>query len=71
MTLRRIDIYAPHITDQEATAFTLMFEKREQYVDQGRNREAHGAGTMINILWKTLSGFSDTIPTLPAELDER
>ncbi len=71
MGLKAIDLHAPHITNQEAVALTLMLDKREQYVEQGRFREAHGAGSMINILWKALSGFSDTIPSTPAELDER
>jgi hypothetical protein len=31
-----------------------MLEKREIYVAQGRNREAHGIGTGIWILWRTL-----------------
>jgi hypothetical protein len=31
-----------------------MLEKREKYVAQGRNREAHGLGTGIWILWKSL-----------------
>lgn len=62
--LRQIDLADPTLIPLEREALFKMLEKRERYVEQGRSREAHGAGTMILILWKTLTGdFQDTVPT--------
>jgi hypothetical protein len=44
----------PRISSADSLALIKMLEKREQYVGHGRNREAHGMGTGIWILWKTL-----------------
>jgi hypothetical protein len=56
MALETVDIHDPELLPLEAQALGLMLEKRELYVSQGRSREAHGAGTMIWILWNTLKG---------------
>lgn len=56
MSLHVVDIHDPELIPLEAQALGLMLAKREQYVMQGRSREAHGAGTMILILWNTLKG---------------
>ena len=56
MSLHTVDIHDPELLPVERQALALMLDKREQYVDQGRAREAHGAGTMIMILWNTLKG---------------
>lgn len=56
MSLHAIDLYDPELLPVERQALGLMLAKREQYVDQGRAREAHGAGTMIMIMWNTLKG---------------
>ena len=61
--LKRIDVFDPELIPCEARALMEMMHKREQYVMQGRAREAHGAGTMILILWDCLKGsFPDTVP---------
>lgn len=52
--LREVDIRDPRLTEMEALALAKMLKKREQYVRQGRAKEAHGLGTGIWILWKTL-----------------
>jgi len=63
MALNEIDLNDPILTELEVVAFKTMLDKRESYVEQGRAREAHGAGTMIKILWDTLHDFVDTTPT--------
>ena len=54
MTLEAVNPYSPHISDAESRALSAMLSKRESYVEQGRAREAHGAGMAIWILWSTL-----------------
>ena len=62
--LRQIDLFEDSLLPVERSAIKKMMDKREQYVDQGRAREAHGAGTMIWILYKELTGdFQPTQPT--------
>lgn len=63
MSLAVVNPYSPHISDAESRALSAMLAKRESYVEQGRAREAHGAGTMIMLLWGCLHSFSDTDPT--------
>jgi hypothetical protein len=53
--LREVNPLHPCLNEKESFALTRMLEKREQYVDQGRAFEAHGAGTMIWILWRALT----------------
>jgi hypothetical protein len=64
--LHMINLQDKRLTELEAIALSKMLAKREQYVAQGRGREAHGAGTAIWILWSTLTegrqfltGFGD------------
>lgn len=52
--LSQINLQDKRLTELEAIALAKMLEKREDYVHQGRGREAHGAGTAIWILWTTL-----------------
>ena len=52
--LKQINLQDERLTELEAVALSKMITKREQYVDQGRAREAHGAGMAIWILWSTL-----------------
>jgi hypothetical protein len=52
--LREIDIRDERLTEAEAVALVKMLQKRELYVQQGRVKEAHGLGTGIWILWRTL-----------------
>lgn len=52
--LSEVNPQDPRITEREALALQLMLRKRESYVEQGRSREAHGMGTAIWMLWKTL-----------------
>lgn len=52
--LREVDIRDPRLTEAESLALAKMLQKRELYVRQGRAKEAHGLGTGIWILWKTL-----------------
>jgi hypothetical protein len=62
--LRKIDLDDPILLPVERRALIAMMEKRERYVDQLRHREAHGAGTMIWLLWTTLKDdFPDTVPS--------
>jgi hypothetical protein len=51
------------LSETESIALIRMLEKREQYVHRGAAYEAHGAGTMILLLWNTLTEFRDTLPT--------
>lgn len=52
--LRDVNPLDPDLTEGESFALTRMLEKRENYVHRGRFAEAHGAGTMIWILWQAL-----------------
>jgi hypothetical protein len=52
--LSEVNPHDSRVLQSEATALLLMLEKREKYISQGRNREAHGLGTGIWILWKSL-----------------
>ena len=54
--LNEIDLQDERLTPELRLALYRMLEKREQYVEQGRAREAHGLGTGIYLLWKTLTG---------------
>lgn len=53
--LEKIDLQDPRITELEAVAIAKMLAKREQYVREGRGREAHGIGTAIMITWTTIT----------------
>ena len=53
--LDSVNPLSPELTEPESFALTRMLEKREQYVEQGRFDCAHGAGTMIWILWQSLT----------------
>jgi len=64
--LSHINLQDKRLTELEAVALSKMLQKREQYVHQGRGREAHGSGSAIWILWETLTdgrkyltGFGD------------
>jgi hypothetical protein len=61
--LREINLQDKRLTELEAVALAKMLSKREQYVQQGRAREAHGAGTAIWILWSTLTGGRNIVTT--------
>lgn len=61
--LARVDTSDPDLTPAEVKALTRMLAKREQYVHDGRVRDAHGAGTMIMILWQELKRESSIDPT--------
>ena len=52
--LADIDLKDKRLTELEAIAIAKMLEKREQYIMQGRAREAHGLGTGILLFWATL-----------------
>lgn len=43
------------LTELESVALLKMLDKRQKYVREGRARDAHGLGTGIWILWKTLT----------------
>jgi hypothetical protein len=62
MALRKIDVYAPFLSQGQSDLLIKMLDKREYYVEQCRPREAHGAGTMIMMLWAYLSDYDDTMP---------
>lgn len=53
--LREVNPFNPNLTEQESFALSKMLEKREQYVSMGRAKEAHGLGTGIWILWRSLT----------------
>ena len=53
--LAEIDLGDKRLTELEAISISKMLAKREQYVHEGRGREAHGLGTGIMILWLTLT----------------
>ena len=68
MSWAEIDPTDSDLTPREAIALQQMVANREQYVYQGRTREAHGMGTAILIFWRVIhrfpdDGFSNTIPT--------
>lgn len=54
--LDEIDFHDERLTPEMKLALYRMMQKREFYVDQGRSREAHGLGTGVYILWKTIVG---------------
>ena len=56
--LREVNPWHPGLTEQESFALSKMLEKREQYVEQGRADAAHGLGTGIWILWRSLINAS-------------
>lgn len=58
-----IDLNNPCITAKEATIICDMIAKKDQYVSQGRMKEAHGARQVIQIFWNSVIGFEDTIPS--------
>ena len=53
--LAEVDPYNETLLPEESIALIHMIAKREQYVAQGRAREAHGLGTGIWILWTSLT----------------
>ena len=53
--LSQINLQDKRLTELEAVSLSKMLQKREDYVHQGRGREAHGAGTMIWLMWVTLT----------------
>jgi hypothetical protein len=53
--LSEVDLNDKQLTELEALALQRMLEKRQKYVREGRARDAHGLGTGIWILWKTLT----------------
>jgi len=55
VVLSHINLQDRRLTELEAVALAKMLAKREQYVNQGRGREAHGAGTAIWIMWEILT----------------
>lgn len=54
--LGEVDLQDDRLTPELRLALYRMMQKREFYVEQGRAREAHGLGTGIYILWKTVIG---------------
>jgi hypothetical protein len=53
--LSQIDPYDEELLPNVRNALIEMLRKQEDYVWQGRARDAHGAGTMIWILWTHLN----------------
>ena len=53
--LSKINLQDKRLSELEAASLSKMLQKREDYVRQGRGREAHGAGTMCWIMWTTLT----------------
>lgn len=53
--LSQINLQDKRLTELEAVALAKMLSKREQYISQGRGREAHGCGTAIWIMWSTIT----------------
>jgi len=53
--LSEVDPSDKRLTELESLAIQRMLEKRQKYVYAGRSRDAHGLGTGIWILWKTLT----------------
>jgi len=53
--LAEIDLQDPRLTELEAIAIARMLTKREMYIHQGRGREAHGLGTGIMLVWRTIT----------------
>ena len=53
--LSQINLQDKRLTELEAIALSKILAKREQYIHQGRGREAHGAGTAAWIVWSTLT----------------
>ena len=59
--LDEVNLQDKRLTELEAIALSKMLQKREQYVHQGRGREAHGIGTGIVIFWRTITDGRDFI----------
>lgn len=60
LMIHNIDVTSPDLTNVESMMITAMLEKREEYIRQGRKKEAHGAGTIIWMYWKYIHAFPDT-----------
>lgn len=63
MSLVEVNPDDPNLSEMERSALIRMLEKFENYVHRGASKEAHGAGTMILLLWETLTEFQRTEPT--------
>jgi hypothetical protein len=61
--LLEVDPYASHLTTRESIALIAMLAKHKDYSYAGRVDDAHGLGTGIWILWRSLLDFQDTVPT--------
>jgi hypothetical protein len=66
--LLEVDPYATHLTTNESIALAAMLAKHKEYAYAGRADDAHGLGTGIWILWRSLLDFRDTVPTNWSEL---
>jgi len=54
---------AIHLSKLESLMLRRLLEKRGQYLSQGRQREAHGLGQGIHIVWHTIHEFPEQVPT--------
>lgn len=53
--LDHVDPFALHLSNEETVALSLMIDKIQRYIAKGRVQEAHGARSMVLILWQALA----------------
>ena len=52
--LDHINPFAAHLTHAEAVGLHLCMDKVQRYIAKGRVQEAHGARSMVLIMWQAL-----------------
>jgi hypothetical protein len=46
-----VDPASPVLSPRDSDLLRMLVRKHQQYIEQGRGREAHGMGTAILIVW--------------------
>ena len=67
MKLDAIDLASARLTPSDVRLLKALMLKRLVYASQGRDREAHGIGSALAIVWQALMGPEIEI-TLPDTL---
>jgi hypothetical protein len=52
--LAHVDPFAEHLTPAESVALHMCMDKVQRYIAKGRVKEAHGARSMVLIMWQAL-----------------
>jgi hypothetical protein len=52
MMLSNVNVQDRRLTDVDAVVLTRLMQKRDEYITQGRSKEAHGVARSIRIHWE-------------------